>query len=159
MGEYTSYWLYQKYETRGEQAPIPVYPNTYSVDGDGTMNMVVKIENDPACGYEPTGMTQYRWVNIPITQDYICDECPIFRWQQAPATDYVCDTSTYTKYYKEYYQVSYDGGTTWENVQPEQWRQGGVIETQSVDCGYIPPPEPIYGWEKTNETICVDEST
>lgn len=151
MGEYTSYWLYQKYETRGDQAPIPVYPNTYSVDGDGTMNMVVKIENDPACGYEPTGMTQYRWVNIPITQDYICDECPIFRWQQAPATDYTCSGTT--KYYKEYYQVSYDGGITWENVQPEQWRQGAKISDYSVDCGYIP----LERWVNSYLTTCIEE--
>ena len=61
---------------------------------------------------------------------------PQYRWQKAASTDYVCSGTT--KYYKEYYQVSYDGGTTWENVSPEQTRTSSdIIETNSTDCGYI----------------------
>lgn len=66
-----------------------------------------------------------------------------YRWYQAPASDYMCSGTT--KYYKEYYQVSTDGGVTWENVTPEQTRQGSVIETQSTDCGYVPPAIKFYG--------------
>ena len=77
MGQYTSYYLYQKYETRGEQEAIPVYPNVYSIDADGTRERIVKLDEDPQCGYvPPTPTPQYRWVNMPITQDYICDDCP-----------------------------------------------------------------------------------
>ena len=33
--------------------------------------------------------------------------------------------------------MSYDGGTTWENVSPEQTRTSSdIIETNSSDCGY-----------------------
>lgn len=53
MSQYTSYYLYQKYEQRDGQAPIPVYPNVYSVDGDGTLPKMVKQNNDQNCGYIP----------------------------------------------------------------------------------------------------------
>ena len=62
---------------------------------------------------------------------------PQYRWYQAAASDYICSGTT--KYYKEYYQVSYDSGTTWTNVIPEQTRTGNVIEYDSTDCGYVPP--------------------
>ena len=59
----------------------------------------------------------------------------LYRWQPAdPNEDWVC--SGYTKYYKEYYQVSYDNGSTWTNVVPEQTRTGDFIEDYSWDCGY-----------------------
>ena len=60
---------------------------------------------------------------------------PQYRWKEAPSTDYVC--VDYNKCYKEYYQVSYDGGKTWENVSPEQTRSGSVFDYNSEDCGYI----------------------
>ena len=63
---------------------------------------------------------------------------PQYRWLQAPSTDYVCSGTT--KHFKEYYQVSYDDGKTWENVSPEQTRTSiDVIESNSADCGYVPP--------------------
>ena len=76
MGTYTRYKLYQKYEKRGDQERIPVYPNTYSINGDGTMPLVIVKDNDPQCGY--TGDTQpiYRWYQMPIDSYYICDDCP-----------------------------------------------------------------------------------
>lgn len=75
---------------------------------------------------------------------------PQYRWYQASASDYICSGTT--KYYKEYYQVSYDGGNTWNNVTPTQTRQGSVIETQSTDCGYIAPQ---YRWYTSQrEYLC-----
>lgn len=76
MGQYTSYYLYQKYEKRGEQDWIPCYPNTYSISGDVTnpMSLVVKSENDTQCGYTPTptGTPIYSWNTV---EGYVCDEC------------------------------------------------------------------------------------
>lgn len=62
---------------------------------------------------------------------------PKNRWLTAPSTDYVCSGTT--KHFKEYYQVTNDGGKTWENVSPEKTRMGAVIEYNSTDCGYVPP--------------------
>lgn len=65
---------------------------------------------------------------------------PYYAWIKADTSDYICDSETYTKYYKEYYKYSDDLGTTWQNVTPVQWRQSeDVIEYDSVDCGYVPP--------------------
>lgn len=152
MGQYTSYWLYQKYETRGSQDPIPCYPNVYSVDGDDTMPLVVRNEDDTQCGYVPPVEPMYRWVNIPITQDYICDDCNEveYRWINMDVnTDYYCEGTT--KYYKQKKQQSSDGGQTWSDVVPAEYRKGGVAEEGSEDCGYIPPYE--------NEFLFDDKTT
>ena len=122
MGQYTSYYLYQKYEKRGNQDWIPVYPNVYSVDADGTKLKNIKLENDTNCGYVPEYDPIYRWAVAP---GYICDTCP-----SSTAT------TTYCKYQKEVYQVSYDNGVTYTNVIPESARTGSLIEANSVDCGY-----------------------
>lgn len=76
MNQYNSYYLYQKYEKRGNQDWLPCYPNIFSVDGDGTMPLVLKQENDQACGYIPSGETMYRWVNMDITTNWVCEDCP-----------------------------------------------------------------------------------
>lgn len=77
MGEFTSYWLYQKYvSTDSGQTYVPVYPAEYSINGDGTMPLSAKSEYDEACGYvPPTPTAIYRWVDMDISTDYICDEC------------------------------------------------------------------------------------
>jgi len=145
--QYNSYYLYQQYEKRGSQDWLPCYPNIFSVDGGGTMPLVMKKENDPDCGYVPPVEPMYRWYNIPITTDYVCDECPVvqYRWENMnPSTDYYCDTTTHTKYYKQKRQYSYDSGTTWYDVTPPEYQKGSVYEQQSTDCGYVPPIEPQY---------------
>lgn len=53
--------------------------------------------------------------------------------------------SNYNKYHKEVYQVSYNGGNTWEDVTPVQYRRGSLIQADSPDCGYVPPTPPVQG--------------
>ena len=112
MGQYSSYWLYQKYEKRGDQDWIPSYPNVYSIDGEETMPLVMRIERDEACGYVCDEME--RWVEIPISQDYVCDDCEVgylYRYVH-------CNPSAFT-YYGDYKyeilceEISQDGGQTW----------------------------------------------
>ena len=93
------------------------------------------------------------WENVSPEQTKIGDliesnssDCgyvtPQYRWKKAASTDYVCSGTT--KYYKEYYQVSYDGGKTWSNVSPEETRTSiDKIESNSVDCGYVTPPSKL----------------
>ena len=40
---------------------------------------------------------------------------------------------------KQKKQVSYDRGYTWENVAPPEYQMGSSAQTQSEDCGYVPP--------------------
>ncbi len=152
MSQYTSYYLYQKYEKRGDQPFIPSYPQVYSIDGDGTMPLSVKNDNDANCGYTgDTPTTQYRWVNLPISQDYVCDDCPEAQYRWVETSGYICNGTT--KYNREVQQVSEDGGQTWTNTS--NYRQGStVIEYNSADCGYVPPIDPIYRWVETDEYRC-----
>ena len=110
MGQYTSYFLYQKFEQRGEQEAIPVYPNVYSIDADGTRERVVKIQDDPQCGYDPPIKPIYKWVNIPITQDYICDDCPEYQTRWVRTDDTIC-SGTPTPVSKKLV-ATYTGGIT-----------------------------------------------
>ena len=153
---YNSYYLYQKYITIGDQPPVPFYPETYSVSGDSEnpMPLVLKEENSVECGY--TGAS-YRWHQLPITESSTC--------------------SAGTKYYVDIYQVSYDGGLSWQNVVPTTTRTGAVYQTGSSDCieyrwatkpiteDYIcdtcPPVQPIYRWvnmDISTDYVC-DECT
>lgn len=72
--------------------------------------------NSEDCGYIPP---QYRWVNINPLLEYVC-----------VGVD---------KYYKQQKQVSWDGGVSWENVEPSEYRTGDLYQADSEDCGYIPP--------------------
>lgn len=95
---------------------------------------------------------QYRRGAVLETDSPDCGYVPYpqYRWKAAPASDYMCSGTS--KYYKVYYEVSYDEGVTWEHVVPEQTRRGDLIEAQSTDCGYIPPK---YRWYTSqSEYIC-----
>lgn len=128
MSEFSSYYLYQRYEKRGEQDWIPCYPNVFSMSGDSAnpMPFVMRVEDDPACGYVDV---MYRWVNLDPTVVWVCEGT--------------------TKYYKQQRQVSYDGGTTWTNL--DEYQRGEQIETSSTDCG-----APIYAWRLVSGYICDD---
>ena len=100
-----------------------------STDGGMTWTNVQPIEyrrgavletDSPDCGYAPD---------------------PQYRWKAAPTDDYLCSGTS--KYYKVYYEVSYDGGQTWQHAVPEQTKRGDLIEANSTDCGYIAPQ---YRW-------------
>ena len=47
------------------------------------------------------------------------------------------------KFQKTQYQVSYDSGTTWEDVVPSQFAKGELLEYDSPDCTSI---QTIYRW-------------
>lgn len=113
MGQYSSYYLYQKYEKRGSQDWIPCIPNTFSVSGDSQIPMpfVMKTECDTNCG---CSNAQYRWINLDPTVDWVCDGT--------------------TKYYKQQRQVSYDNGETWTNL--EEYQKGAPYEYNSDDCSH-----------------------
>ena len=91
--------------------PIKITANTIvesyaSLAGYKTSEVVKQT-----CAYDPTPL--YRWYTADISEEWVC--------------------SGENKYYKEYYQISYDD-ETWENVTPEQTRAGSLYEEQSDDC-------------------------
>lgn len=91
--------------------------NTWTDTGNYRSGSTVLEENSVDCGYIE----------------------PQYRWKAAPASDYMCSGTS--KYYKVYYEVSYDNGQTWQHVVPEQTKRGNLIEANSTDCGYVPTPK------------------
>lgn len=116
MGQYSSFFLYQKYEKRGTQDWIPCYPNLYSISGDSeiTMPIVEKSSADTACGYVPKGSDDYNYEKWEIVDGYICDDT--------------------TKYARERKYVS-DDNASW--IATDIYRRSSVIlDINSTDCGY-----------------------
>ena len=124
---YTKYYKQKKQESDDAgQTWADVDPPEYRRGG-------VAQELSEDCGYTPP---QYRWTNLD------------------PSVDYYCDSETFVKYYKQQQQVSYDGGTTWENVTPAVYQQGGVAEVHSTDCGYVPATLAIEGALSVSAETC-----
>lgn len=137
MAVINSYYLYQKYEKRGNQPWIPSYPNTWSIDADGTMPLVLKEQDDPSC-YHPV----YRWVQ---TEDTICIDTTSIDVRTTSGTPY-CDG--YDKYVDTTTEQSFDGGITWEFVSSAST----LVETDSEYCGYHPTPSVQYRWTESGTT-------
>jgi len=144
MGK-TSYYLYQKYIKIGNQDWIPDYPNVWSVDGDGTMPVQIKSNDDPNCGYIPPSEPIYRWIDVDPTKDWICDDCP-----QPQTIDYFKTTAlgttqiffnNYGQYIDMYYSLD---GLYWSkgNVSPVlnsgdtvYWKASGITPTSGSGIG------------------------
>ncbi len=58
--------------------------------------------------------------------------------------------SDFCKHYKQKKIVSYDSGTTWQDVVPAVYKMGGLYESCSSDCGYMI----IKRWV-TDGTVCM----
>jgi hypothetical protein len=84
-----------------------------------------------ACAVKPDG-SYYRYCKCKFFEFKLETLHDIYEWRQAPAEDYMCVGED--KYYKEYYELSRDGGDTWTKVEPIQVRQGALIEESSEDC-------------------------
>lgn len=128
-------------------------PNDYICSGSTKYEKQVYQEStDGGMTWTNVSPAQYRKGAVLETDSPDCGYVPDpqYRWKAAPASDYMCSGTS--KYYKEYYEVSYDEGVTWEHVVPEQTKRGSLIEAQSTDCGYIPPK---YRWYTSqSEYIC-----
>lgn len=102
--------------------------NWFDVEPEQTRTGSLIEQNSIDCDYG------IEW--IPVEDQYICKEYitdPIYQYNISP-DEFICEG--YDKYEKLIYQVSTDGGYTWENVEPEQTKQGNLIEENSEDCGY-----------------------
>ena len=120
---------YNKYVKEKKQISNDSGETWVDVDPEETRKGDLIELNSTDCGYVPP-MATYQWVEDGFT----CDE-------------------NYSKYVQEKRQVSFDGGETWADVEPLETRVGALIEENSVDCGYVPPIEPIYKWEEDGEIL------
>lgn len=126
---FDKYRVYQKqWSIDGGTTWNNVVPTTLSYDGDGTQTPQLEESGSTDCGYEPEVEPQYKWVNIAINEDYICDYCPTYR---TLTSGWTCIGND--KYELDEYQVSLDGGQTWETTGSSATT---LIESGSSDCGY-----------------------
>ena len=75
---------------------------------------------------------------------YIVIPDPQYRWTQSGTT-----CIGYDKYQNNIKEQSTDGGETWTVVIPEEYSASTLIESQSTDCGYIPPTPTTYTYSIT----------
>lgn len=129
MGLYTSYYLYQKYEQREGQDPIPCTPNVFSVDGQGTMQKVIKLDDDPECGYTPEPTEPiYRWYQMPISEGYVCNECPIVPTGDTKFTATYNNSTTYAV------ECDSTSGITSGETRPQGYQHSAITSVEIGDC-------------------------
>ena len=112
-----------------------------------------QVSHDGGITWEDVTPIQYQKGQLIESDSTDCGYAPQpqYRWQKADTSDYMCSGTS--KYYKLYYQVSNDGGQTWENASPEQTKIGDLIESNSSDCGYVTPQ---YRWYTSqDEYMCI----
>lgn len=135
MANVNSYYLYQKYEKRGDQPWIPL--DVYSVDGDGTMPLVLKEHGSDSCPVIPDGTDDYAYTEWRSVDGYMCDDG--------------------TKYARERRYVSNDN-VNWTATDIYRITDT-VIQYNSTDCGYSEDVEEYDcdKWEVVaNDYICND---
>jgi len=143
------------YEEDSEDCGYSVVYSWFDVSGEYTCSGCTKyqktqkyISTDGGTTWEAVSPAEYGIGDVIELGSTDCGCSTQYRWVVA-ASEYICSGTS--KYTKEYYQVSYDGGSTWQNVVPQQTRAGELIESGSTDCGYI---QPIYRTLST-ATTCV----
>lgn len=112
----------------------------------------------PTLAYSPIGGGFFQYFNFDNTNDcpiYVpCESVNTYRttsgWGHY-ASRITCSNGEYRwypsgttcigydKWEQSIKQISYDGGTTWENASPIEYSATTLIESNSPDCGYVPP--------------------
>ena len=115
-----------------------------------------QVSHDGGITWEDVTPIQYQKGQLIERNSKDCGYAPQpqYRWQKADTSDYMCNGTS--KYYKLYYQVSNDGGQTWQNAVPEQTKIGDLIEANSSDCGYITPQ---YRWHTSQDEYMCNGTT
>lgn len=92
-------------------------------------------------------LNEFRKGNVYQMDASDCDtSTPLYRWVDMQGYT-VCDGTT--EYQKTRKQVSYDNGTTWEDL--DEYGKSTVIEYNSSVCGYVAD---IYRWVDVSGYIC-----
>ena len=100
-----------------------------------------------------TSVIPYEYQKGEVLEEMSIDCSSTYRWTNLdPTTEYYCRGTT--KMYKQQKQYSTDGGSTWHNVVPLEYREGGVAKTNSTDCGYGGKFVATYSDGRTNEVEC-----
>lgn len=132
---YDKYYLYkQQRRVSGTSTWEDVIPTTTSYNGNGTQTPSIAEADSSDCGYVPPVTPIYDYRLMDIATDWICDTCPngimpLYKWSDSEEIVCIGDD----KYSVKKYQVSYDYGNTWADVEPEVL-QKTLIKRYSSDC-------------------------
>ena len=125
----------------GASAWEDVLPVAYSIDGDGTMPLIlIESGSSDCCGSDPdTGDT-------PSIGD--------IKWEVV-SNNYYCDGTTKKQMLQKYQW----NGTQWIALQ--EFMAGDVIEYESTDCGFIPSTGYSFTWQDgtTAKTVSIGSAT
>lgn len=92
----------------------------------------------------------YKRGDLIEDKSFDCGYIPTEVYYEWRAVDTMCDG--YNKFNRERKYIS-DNGNRW--YATNIYRQGSLIESNSVDCGYVPRIEYEYQWVITTTTTCV----
>lgn len=96
-----------------------------------------QVSHDNGGQWEDVEPAEYQRGNLLESNSEDCGYVePIYRWTEAEGNTKCFGGDLYQM---EKYQVSYDNGEAWEDVDPPQYRQGKLVESGSSQCG-------IYEW-------------
>ena len=131
---YNKYYQYKKQRKLIEQTSEDwedVIPTVYSIDGNGTMPLVIAEENSEECGYTPPIVPQYKWVVMSGSNDFYCSWCdPSNVTQEWQFMKYVCIDGD--KYEIQVLRES-DDNQIWYDAKPQQTRRI-LVESGSTEC-------------------------
>lgn len=82
-------------------------------------------------GQDPNPQKGYRWINLPISEDWECFNG--------------------SKYYKQQRQYTTDKGQTWHDM--DEYRIGSLFEMNASDCQHEEPQPPTPPTHKDNSII------
>jgi hypothetical protein len=117
---------YKQYKQYSSDGGI-VWQNVYPIETKMTNIVIESLSSECGVGYA--------WRPRPINEEYVC--------------------SGDSMYYKEYYQVTYDYGETWEDVIPTSSRTGNMYSECATQCGCgLPMFEANYSDSSSYKVVC-----
>lgn len=120
----------------------------YTCDGYAKYKRLRKYISEDNVNWYQTNI--YKRGDLIEAKSFDCGYIPTenyYEWRQAGT---MCDG--YNKYNRERKYISDDGNRWYEtNI----YRRGSLIETNSADCGYVPPITYEYQWVITTQTTCI----
>lgn len=100
-----------------------VVPTVYSIDGEGTKQVVTAESESYECGYEPPINAIFKWENMGISSNYICDDCSVMYKLSAEYLDGTVHT------------VQCSGSTlTTADTKPQSHHYSGMTAALIEDC-------------------------
>ena len=116
-----------------------------SIESDSLQGIPITCKFYVPCSAVHTYRTASVWSDY-ASQIVGYESCTVYDWQVAP-NEYVCYNND--KYEKIKKIRSFDGGTTWEDVYPIEYKRGQMIEASSTDCASSAIVELNSEWQES----------